>query len=962
MAEDIRTTPIINKQDQGTAYPYMPTIANVGKSIIPGFIRKWFEPQTLRTPLAETPSMTEINKPAALEEWGPDIKEIFRGALSRVLEWYDNDDAIIRRDKFDTYASMMTDAKVRSAINSKRFAVISSAWAIKPASNSRIDREIAECCEMNFRRCRGTVPGMSYQVLSSLVNGYSINEMCFAPITTGKFTGQARLAALRNKDPQDFGFKLDFAGNVEEIWLGYRSPIRTPIPKWKFAIHVYLPEYDRPWGNSDLRSMWKYWWLKDKALKAWWMFIYNFASPLKVGKVPPGSKIMTPEYEQHLNDFGGENNTLIIPKDFDMVLEMAASGENHNFPAIIEYCDSMMAQAASGQTLTSSVGHTGSQALGRVHQDTGDDYNEFIRRELAEVYKEQVMKTIVDLNYGPVDEYPDFVFNPHRDRLTITNMADLKALYETPILMVKDRNDLRERIDLPPNEDWIDDSSPDQIVAPGAGVAGGTGTEPTAEVPTDKAEQKLYKMYPSKFGVDLISDELNLAYESAYDMSMYSTEYYEAYNSQYAEKQILDEGAGEPWIHIRETGAYLRARIKEPTDFQPGTFRQITFTKDPDANKQVKAIMGKLKGRSDERLTIQAYLFPKSGWSLGAVRTWLHGHLGYNQSQLMKYKKGEHRNLVDADMFDCELRLGGVEYYKKAIIKRAAYDQELVDVISPIMVDCKLAVQKYVETKVLSVDKAGKTKADINALTDLRIPKNIINQLNDALVPWVRKITFNEYVASLKNTNQPAKSIPKFDKSDYGRTDITLEVGTSAADKQKLKQLQDAGDYEGIAAWRAKKIEAHAGTQESSIKITVTDEIETETIKTVKDAVQFGIKNGQSAQDIAKAIGDVYNKYGADKNVPADKLLMIARSETTRELIDAQLVAGTDPLASDEFPAMMISEILDDATCQECVDLDGTMFAKDDPELNRVATDIHPNCRREMVDASAAEWEAYGGK
>jgi SPP1 gp7 family putative phage head morphogenesis protein len=318
--------------------------------------------------------------------------------------------------------------------------------------------------------------------------------------------------------------------------------------------------------------------------------------------------------------------------------------------------------------------------------------------------------------------------------------------------------------------------------------------------------------------------------------------------------------------------------------------------------------------------------------------------------------------MVDTDMFSCELRLGGIEYYKRADAKRYLYETELVAAVSPTMNDCKFAVQKIVETKILYTDKAGNLAANDDELYDLRIPKSIISKINGAIIPWARKITFTEYAEALKNCGQASKAIPKFDKNDYKRTDITLEVGTTAADKQKLKALDAAGDEVGIAAWREKKILAHAGTQESSMKLTFTGEIEKETISDVKDAVQFGVKSGQSAADVAKAIGDIYAKYGADKNVPADKLLLIARTETTREIIDAQLVAYTDPLASDEFPASMISEILDDATCDECIAIDGTMFANDDPELNSVATDIHPNCRREIVPVSAEEWQDYGGK
>jgi SPP1 gp7 family putative phage head morphogenesis protein len=942
----VTTTPIINPRDQRTSYPYMPTTSNVAaRGGIVGMIRRWFAPQESHSLIAEAPINNAPTHEAALEETGPDIKEIFRGALNRVLEWYDNDDSIIRRDKFDTYASMMTDAAVYNAVNSKRFAVCSASWRIKPASNSRIDREIAEFCEWNFHRCRGTVAGMTFQMLSSLYNGYSVNEMCFAPIASGKWQGKVRLAALRNKDPQDFGFKLDFAGNVCEIWLGYRSPIRVPLPIWKFVVHVHCPEYDRPWGHSDLRAAWKYWWIKEKVLKYWGMYVQNYAAPLKHGKVPPGSKIMTPEFLTHLTNFGGEYNTLIMPSDFDLSILQPGASDNQNFNSLISYCDAQIDKAIKGQTLTSSEGSgTGSYALGKVHENTFEDWVEFTRLEIAELYKECVIKTEVDLNYSDVDEYPSFVYNPHRDRIMIQNMADLKALFETPMLIESDINNFRDRIDLPPNEKYIDNDKPVQLVAPGAAVS--IGNEPENDSGED-AET-------------LDDSELKAAYESAYDMSEFSAEYKEAFKNNFSDLNIVDDGAGKPWIHIRETSGMLRARIKEPSDFQPGTFRNVVFTKDPNEKKQVKAIIGKLKNSSDDRMTTQAYLFPKDSWTLSSVRSWLNNHLG--KSKNSKYAKKQKRRINDADMFECELRLGGADYYKREVDKRDKYDAELVAAVMPIMAECKLAVQDIVEKKVLYIDKNGNTAANIDELYNLRIPKNIISKINNAIVPWSKKLTINEYIDALKEVNQNKKSIPKFDKSEYAVTDITLEVGTSAADKKKLSKLQAAEDYEAIALWRKKKIQSLVGTQESSMKLMFTGEVESETIATVKDAVQFGIKNGQSAKTISKTIGDVFNKYGADKNVPADKLLLIARTETTREIAESRLAAFTDPLSSDEFPAQMISEVMDDATCDECIERDGMMFENDDPELSTIEMPLHPNCRGTWVPVPAAEWEKHGGK
>jgi len=69
------------------------------------------------------------------------------------------------------------------------------------------------------------------------------------------------------------------------------------------------------------------------------------------------------------------------------------------------------------------------------------------------------------------------------------------------------------------------------------------------------------------------------------------------------------------------TDEYIRSGHRDPSDFQPDTFRTITL----DEERGIKAIVAKPKG--SDKMEIQSYLFSKSkGWTLEKAKEWFEAH------------------------------------------------------------------------------------------------------------------------------------------------------------------------------------------------------------------------------------------------------------------------------------------------------------------------------------------------
>ena len=68
-----------------------------------------------------------------------------------------------------------------------------------------------------------------------------------------------------------------------------------------------------------------------------------------------------------------------------------------------------------------------------------------------------------------------------------------------------------------------------------------------------------------------------------------------------------------------ETGTSYRYRVRDPDDFQEGTFRTIGF-----GDSGIKAVVGKLKG--EEAMTLQSLIFPKDKFTEEEAKQWVKNH------------------------------------------------------------------------------------------------------------------------------------------------------------------------------------------------------------------------------------------------------------------------------------------------------------------------------------------------
>lgn len=81
---------------------------------------------------------------------------------------------------------------------------------------------------------------------------------------------------------------------------------------------------------------------------------------------------------------------------------------------------------------------------------------------------------------------------------------------------------------------------------------------------------------------------------------------------------------------VETTENYVRVRVRDVGDFQEGSLRTITISKD----KGIKAVIGRLKGETTT--TVQAYLFDKDKWSEAEAEAWVREHKEKGMMEICK--------------------------------------------------------------------------------------------------------------------------------------------------------------------------------------------------------------------------------------------------------------------------------------------------------------------------------------
>ncbi len=288
------------------------------------------------------------------------------------------------------------DAHLFSQLQTRKLGVLARPRKFDPGGDRPEDAEAAQWIGRTLAAIPGWNMGLLH-LLDALGKGAAFLEVLWG------FDKDGRIVPRELKPRAARRFVMDRAGRwrLLESNLDPLAPGK-PLPARKFLISLFGATDERPYGKSlDDRVYW-YWWFKKHNLKFWLIYNDKFGSPTVVARHRAGLGDGGRERLLEVIDEIQTDAGVTIPEGITLeLLEASRSGSPDTYRLLAQWCNDEIARAVLGQTLTSGEGqHSGSLALGRVHEEVRRDYIRADACLLMDVINAQLVHWLIDLNFG----------------------------------------------------------------------------------------------------------------------------------------------------------------------------------------------------------------------------------------------------------------------------------------------------------------------------------------------------------------------------------------------------------------------------------------------------------------------------------------------------------------------------------------------------------------------------------
>ena len=405
-----------------------------------------------------------------------------------------NPDALLTYKGAKIYRKMMLDDQVKPVTEFKKAAVISRGYYFDVETDEETGEPIKDQQEMAdffgvvIKRIKGSFTDNLMGILSAMINGFSITEKVYAPIQFNEkeYWGVKDLK-LRPFDSFNGGFTVDNHGNILELnQVGLGTDI--PIPMDKVIHFVHQPDIDPHYGESDLRAAYRAWWAKDITIKFQNIHLERHASGFiwaqVKGELPPVQKTRLENLIKNISARTGA----ILPDS--VKLESFSPLRTDAYDRAIAQHDKAIAKSILVPNLLglSEQGNTGSYSQSQTQLTAFFWILDAIANRLAETLNDQLFKQLALWNFGTA-EFPPFTFEPISDQqkeiiarawgeliskgaVTKTDSDEdwIRRLMGAPEKVEEEEpedpefpeGNPDEPIEIPDNQDWVEEKPEDQ--------------------------------------------------------------------------------------------------------------------------------------------------------------------------------------------------------------------------------------------------------------------------------------------------------------------------------------------------------------------------------------------------------------------------------------------------------------------------------------------------------------------
>jgi len=302
-------------------------------------------------------------------------------------------------------------------------------------------------------------------VVQAVPCGYSVQEVMWA-----RRGGMIVPGEILSKPPWWFDFDINGALLFNDGGVTYR-----PVADRKFLLSQHGADENNPYGNKLASVLYSLVWVKRHAWKFGAVFLEKFSVPAILAHYARTVSEQDRAALQDAIEQWGVDQALLIPEEakVSILANSNASGQHLPHAQMIAEVDRIIAKVVLGGSLTleaGSDGGRGTRALGGVHRESLDLLVSADSR-LIEQTLGTLIRWIVDYNWGPQENYPEFRNIVDRDELDTERNENLREWYKLGLPVALESIYEAAQLDPPADDAEILEPPPSPPPPPPDGVA-----------------------------------------------------------------------------------------------------------------------------------------------------------------------------------------------------------------------------------------------------------------------------------------------------------------------------------------------------------------------------------------------------------------------------------------------------------------------------------------------------------
>jgi len=291
------------------------------------------------------------------------------------------------------------DSQIFSCLQTRKLSVMNKDWEVLTASEDEQDEKIADHVKENLENLQDFEDDL-LDLLDAIGKGFSASEIMW-DISGGRVWVQN----LKRIHQKRFTMGDDNRLRLRQPNTYFKGEELIPN---KFVVHTYRGRSGLPSRGGLLRTCAWLYLFKNYDIKDWVAFTELYGIPLRLGKYAPGTSSADLEVLENAVKNLGSDGAAIIPDSTIIEFKEAIKTSSLNvFKDLAEFCDRGIAKAILGQveTVESTPGRLGAA---KEKSDVRQDLVEADAKSLQKCIRWQLIKPLVDFNFGEQKRYPIF--------------------------------------------------------------------------------------------------------------------------------------------------------------------------------------------------------------------------------------------------------------------------------------------------------------------------------------------------------------------------------------------------------------------------------------------------------------------------------------------------------------------------------------------------------------------------